>query len=312
MRLGSAPLSALGGAFLFCSLENTACFPEGRTGRAQPCPWPMAGRSWVGKPGWCGQEGFSPTTRPGWTTTRGTRGACPLIRPDSGCEADNHKQKRRRRRGEPGKARSIPGDGSSSTRSARPRGSPKSLLHELSSPRPSARGLARRRAGRAITERRMASRLVGRSCARPAEAGLTTAPHVPALPDGAFRSGLQGRAAGPAGQSGCATSATDQRQKSPSSWPASGIVTRQGRDKRGRATRTGGRAGGSERDGRAPAAAGSLAPIGSGDGRQRRTELEPGARDQRAEARRHEWKRLSSVRLAQIPKELFQPQYLQK
>lgn len=83
----------------------------------------MAGRSWVGKPGWCGQEGFSPTTRPGWTTTRAPRGACPLIRPDSGCEADNHEQERRRRRGEPGKARSSRSDGNWWYRSARARGS---------------------------------------------------------------------------------------------------------------------------------------------------------------------------------------------
>lgn len=78
----------------------------------------MAGRSWVGRPGWCGQEGFSPTTRPGWTTTRAPRGAGPLIRPDSGCEADHQDQKSRRRRGEPGQARSIPGDGISPSRSA--------------------------------------------------------------------------------------------------------------------------------------------------------------------------------------------------
>lgn len=132
MRLGSAPLSALGGAFLFCSLENTACFPEGRTGRAQPCPWPMAGRSWVGKPGWCGPQALAPRTRPGWTTTRGTRGACPLTGRQAGAGRTKGKRKSRRPGGErgPGPRRS-PWTAPGSTGCRRQPGSPTNLQPSL-------------------------------------------------------------------------------------------------------------------------------------------------------------------------------------
>jgi len=77
------------------------CFPEGRTGRAEPCPWPRGGWSWVGHPGWCGPQrlarGHGPAAR-----RRAPRGACPLIRPPRGCEADPRDWKKPRRRGEPG------------------------------------------------------------------------------------------------------------------------------------------------------------------------------------------------------------------
>jgi len=58
----------------------------------------MAGRSWVGRTG-AARRRLAPKTRPGRTTTRATRGACLLIRPDSGCEAARQEQESRQCRG---------------------------------------------------------------------------------------------------------------------------------------------------------------------------------------------------------------------